>query len=75
MVAPNNRLEEDLRNNEYVEVESNHDGQALESVDDVLLVNGGEHLEVVDQKDELRTKLKAMTLLRKLEPVYLMLKR
>ena len=44
-------------------------------MDDALLVNGGEHLEVVNQKDELRTKLKAMTLLRKLEPVYLMLKR
>ena len=33
MVAPNNQLEEDLRNNEYVEVESNHDGQALENVE------------------------------------------
>ena len=39
MVAPNNRLEEDLRNNEYVEVESNHDVQALENVENVQLGN------------------------------------
>ena len=74
-MATHNLLDEDLSNSEDVGMESNHDGQALESVDDVLLVNGGEHLEVVDQKDELRTKLKSKTLMRKLEPVYLMLKR
>ena len=52
MVAPNNQLEEDLRNNEYVEVESNHDGQALENVENVQLGNRWNHLEVANQNDK-----------------------
>ena len=74
-VAPNNRLKEDLSNNEYVGMEPNHDGQALENVEDVSLDNRGEHLDVAYQNVKSRAKLKAVTLLRKLEPVSLILKR
>ena len=52
MVAPNNWLEEDLRNNEYVEVEPNHDGQALENVENVSLGNRRNLLKVANQNDK-----------------------